>query len=145
MKVQTVGAFTGHMVDTPDRPSARFPAYKVDSVRLAIHHQILNKSIGWGFSSAARGADLLFLEELLKLGGQAYVYLPFPRQDFIRTSVGYGWNHRFDNVLSHKHVEVTELADRFPFDKNGEDTAYAKCNATILEAATAHAKQLGQD
>ena len=145
MDVKRVAALTGHMVDEPTRPIPRFPENKVDAVRLAIHREILKSNIGWGFSSAARGADVLFLEELLKLSGHARVYLPFPRKDFERTSVGYGWNHRFEAVLGHNRVEVIELAAYFPTDKNAQNAAYATCNATLLEAASARAKQLGQD
>lgn len=37
---------------------------------------------------AARGGDALFLEEVLAIDGTATVQLPFPKTDFIETSIG---------------------------------------------------------
>jgi hypothetical protein len=68
--------------------------------------------IGYGFSSAARGSDLLFVEELMKTGGSCRVFLPFPREDFKRSSVGHGWDVRFDNAL--KDAELIELSAEVP-------------------------------
>ena len=137
-----VAAFTGHMVDAPDRPTPRFPPKKVEAVRKAIAQQLTKHKIGYGFSSAARGSDLLFLEELGKAGGRARVFLPFPREEFKKTSVGYGWDDRFDKVL--KAHEVVELLPEVPpADKQPE--AYAHCNRKIFEAARAQAKLLSQE
>ncbi len=136
-----VAAFTGHMVDAPDRPAPRFPPKKVEAVRKAIAEQLRKHKIGYGFSSAARGSDLLFLEEIAKIGGCARVFLPFPREAFKKTSVGYGWDDRFEKAMS-TH-EVVELASEVPpADKQPE--AYANCNRKIFEAAQAKAKLLHQ-
>ena len=143
--LQNVGrvvAFTGHMVDAPDRPTSRFPQHKVEAVRQALAEQLKKHVTVYGFSSAARGSDLLFLEELAKLGGRAQVFLPFPREAFKRTSVGYGWDDRFEHAIS-TH-EVVELSPEVPLpDKHPE--AYAHCNRKIFEAAHAKAKLLHQE
>jgi hypothetical protein len=141
LDVPRVAAFTGHMVDAPGRPTPRFPQDKVGDVRNAIAEQLKKHEIGYGFSSAARGSDLLFIEELKKIGGCARVFLPFPREQFKLTSVGYGWDGRFDKAL--KDVEVIELsADVPPEDKQPE--AYAACNTKIIEEAIAKAKMLDE-
>jgi len=140
--IPRVAAFTGHMVDAPDRPTPRFPPEKVEAVRKAIAEQLRKRKIGYGFSSAARGSDLLFLEELGKMGGRARVFLPFPREEFKKTSVGYGWDDRFDKALN-AH-EVVELSAQVPqADKQPE--AYANCNRKILEEATTKAKALNEE
>ena len=139
--VSHVAAFTGHMVDAPDRPTPRFPQAKVEAVRKAIAEHLKKLEIGYGFCSAARGSDLLFLEELARKGGHARVFLPFPRQEFKKTSVGYGWDGRFEKVMSTQ--EVVELLPEVP-PAAKQPEAYAYCNRKIFEAATAKAKLLGQ-
>ena len=89
-----VAAFTGHMVDAPGRDEPRFPLNKVESVRREIARALEAYDVRHGFSSAARGSDILFLEELLKRGGTAHIFLPFPARAFAQTSVGYGWDGR---------------------------------------------------
>ena len=39
------------------------------------------------YTSAACGADLIFIETALDLGAEVNVVLPFDRDDFVRTSV----------------------------------------------------------
>jgi adenylate cyclase len=58
---------------------------------------------GFGYSSAAAGPDLLFVEAMLARGGEAHIVLPFDRQDFVGLSVasaGEGWVQRFDRALA---------------------------------------------
>jgi hypothetical protein len=137
-----VAAFTGHMVDAPERPTPRFPPKKVESVRKAIAEQLRKHKIRFGFSSAARGSDLLFLEELGKAGGRARVFMPFPREEFKKTSVGHGWDDRFEKAMS-THEVVELLPEVPPADKQPE--AYAHCNRKIFEAALAKSKVLDQE
>jgi hypothetical protein len=98
----------------------------------------------YGFSSAARGSDLLFVEEFLDLGGRVRVFLPFPREDFARTSVGYGWDGSFNRVLNSPKVQVFQLSDQLPLPRR-QPQAYADCNMKILEEARKYATQLDQD
>jgi tetratricopeptide (TPR) repeat protein len=139
-----VAAFTGHMTDAPGRPSPRFPEEKVGAVRKAIRGRLLASKVMYGFSSAARGSDLLFVEELLDLGGRVRIFLPFPRQDFARTSVGHGWDTSFNKVLNNPKVQVFQLSDHLPPPEQ-QPQAYADCNLKVLEEARSHANQLDQD
>ena len=123
---------------------ARRAAEKVGAVRTAVRQRLIASNVTYGFGSAARGSDLIFLEELLSLGGRARVYLPFPRQDFARTSVGYGWDDRYYTVLNHDKVEVIELSTQVPPSDDRRNAAYQDCNAKILEAAQSQAKLLNQ-
>jgi tetratricopeptide (TPR) repeat protein len=140
--IPRVAAFSGHMVDAPGRPTPRFPQEKVGAVRKEIAERLKKHEVGYGFSSAARGSDLLFLEELKKRRGSGQVFLPFPRREFKRTSVGYGWDDRFDKVL--EGYEVIELASEPP-PEDKQPEAYAACNNKILATAVAKAKLLDQD
>jgi hypothetical protein len=85
-------------------------------------------------SSAARGADILFLEELLTRGGTAKVYLPFPPEAFAATSVGYGWDQRYVRILKDPRVQVIELAKHLSPPEQ-QAAAYDQCNVRIQEEA----------
>jgi hypothetical protein len=127
-------AFSGHMTDAPDRPSPRFPEQAVPLVRERVSAALSAKGEGLiGVSSAARGADLIFIEELVRLGGKSLVLLPFPADDFKRTSVGQGWDDTFDRLLSSPRVEVRVLNAQVPTAKR--DAAYETCNTEIIDLA----------
>jgi hypothetical protein len=142
MTVERVAAFTGHMVDSPGRTPPRFPPTKVEAVRVTIAEQLERLNVRYGFSSAARGSDLLFLEELLMRNGEAHVFLPFPKEDFARTSVGYGWDDRYYKLLHNNLLEITVLYDRLPSEEH-QSAAYDRCNAEIQKAALACAQRTG--
>jgi len=137
-----IAAFTGHMVDAPGRTTPRFPERKVEPVRRAIAHQLDALDVRYGASSGARGSDILFLEELLKRGGTAHVFLPFPKEDFARTSVGYGWDDRYWALFRHPRVHIVELAPALP-PEGDQDAAYDFCNQRIQHEAIRQAKQAG--
>ena len=97
-----VVAFAGHMVDAPDRALPRFPATLVPAVRAAVREHVARLHTPIVYTSAACGADLIFIEAALDAGAEVNVVLPFDREDFVRTSVaigGDGWVERFDAAL----------------------------------------------
>ncbi len=96
-------AFSGHMVDAHGRTASRFPARAEQRVRLELRARLAELEARVGFSSAAAGADLLFIEELCARGGAAHVVLPWTRDAFVRSSVapcGPAWIERFDRALA---------------------------------------------
>ncbi len=98
-----VVAFAGHMVDAPDRALPRFPATLVPAVRAAVREHVARLNTPIVYTSAACGADLIFIEAALDAGAEVNVVLPFDREDFVRTSVaigGDGWVERFDAALA---------------------------------------------
>jgi class 3 adenylate cyclase len=100
--------FSGHMIDQPDRPQPRFPPALEPAVYAAIRGWLTEHNGLIGFSSAARGADLLFLEAIHELGGETHVVLPYHQDDFVKDSVeivGTGnWRERFERQLSSSRV-----------------------------------------
>ena len=57
-----------------------------------------------GYSSAACGTDIIFLEAMIERGAETHIFLPFSKKDFIETSVrraGGNWVSRFERVLDH--------------------------------------------
>jgi len=143
LQLPRIAAFTGHMLDAPGRNPERFPEKKAPLVQEAIRNKLRIHNIGYGFCSAARGSDVLFIEELLARDGHATVFLPFPIDDFARTSVGFGWNGRYKAVLHDDRVTLKILAESLPHEDR-QSEAYELCNATIQKAAIEKAQSLGE-
>lgn len=136
LTVGGVACFTGHRVDDLDRQLPRFPRERVGSVAGRIKKALDEANVHFGFSSAAGGADIIFIEQLLARGGEPTVFLPFPAKDFADTSVGKEWLVRFYAVLGKipaENVHVLESAK--PTDPGLENAAYARCNAHIQTEA----------
>lgn len=103
-----VVVFSGHMIDQPDRPQPRFPPELEPAVFAAMRTWLKDINGLIGFSSAARGADLLFLEAVNDLGGETHVVLPYHQDEFITDSVEIagagGWRNRFERQLAVSRV-----------------------------------------
>ena len=108
----SVVVFSGHMIDHSGRISPRFPNRISQQVKQAIIEQLESINAGVGFSSAACGADILFIEAMLERGAEVNVYLPFAVDDFIQTSVAFAgeeWIDRFKRVICQVKVKyITE-------------------------------------
>lgn len=78
--------FAGHL---PDRPGERmrFPPESIDAVREQLRKKLDDLDVRVGMVSAAAGADLLFIEALLKRKGTVHLVLPWSQEEFCRTSV----------------------------------------------------------
>ena len=144
LPVPRVLAYFGHMVDAPGRNPPRFPASKVGAVRLAIRSRIEQFGMLHGFGCAARGTDLLFLDELAKRELTATVVLPFPEAGFLVTSVGGNWDTLFANLRDKLGIEFCPpLLDAQP-PEDGLQTAFAKANTEVLTRAIEYARRLDE-
>lgn len=102
LKPPAVIIFTGHMIDDPNRPDPRFPAYLESAVRKEIDKALNDLDARIGYCSAACGSDIVFIEAMIERKAEVNVVLPFEMDDFIKTSVRYAgerWETRFKNVL----------------------------------------------
>lgn len=99
---QTIVAFAGHMIDAPNRASARFPPGSEPLVATAIDAFFASLPGVTGVCSLANGADILFAEAVLNHGGELHVILPICVEDFVNESVipaaGPSWLPRFESV-----------------------------------------------
>jgi hypothetical protein len=146
-----VVAFTGHLTDAPGRPRPRFPESRVEGVRAALHALLDRHGVRHGFSSAARGSDILFAEEVLARGGEVSLFLPFPAAAFRATSVDSEgdprWGARFDALLaraaSADRARLRVLLAEAPPEAE-RPRAYAACNLAVQDAAIAQAASLGE-
>jgi class 3 adenylate cyclase len=107
-----VAVFTGHMIDRPDRIRPRFPALPAleEQVRTAIRERLEEHDILIGYSSAACGSDILFLEAVQERGGETVVVLPYERKLFCEDSVAIvpdsDWGERFERILARSRVQT---------------------------------------
>ena len=113
--IPAVAVFSGHMIDRPGRPEPRFPPHLEPSVGTALHALLRKHNVGFGYSSAACGSDILFLEALADLKAETSVVLPYERELFAGDSAdiipGANWRERFDRVLENA-AQVTVCSDR---------------------------------
>jgi class 3 adenylate cyclase/tetratricopeptide (TPR) repeat protein len=140
LPVPPVVVFTGHMLDADDRAKPRFPASAVPHVQAEIT-KALGGAAGICYSSAACGSDILALEENARLGGQNHIVLPFPAEEFIRTSVAGragDWERRFRALLE-SAAKVYVLSTAHSAFSSIE---YEFTNAVLLGLAWLKAREL---
>ncbi len=136
--------FSGHMIDAPDREGSRFPPDQEGKIRAEIRNAISDMDAGVGFASAASGSDILFLEAMLARGATINIVLPWPREEFIQTSVaraGADWVERFDNVWN--RAASTRILGELYMPASPVGLEY--CNLTMIGIAREHARSLDLD
>ncbi len=106
-----VVVFAGHMFDLPHRKRPRLPSSQEEPLSKRIQEKLNGYGPVIGFSSAAFGSDIIFLETLLgPCKGEAYVVLPYDRSGFVTDSVQPGggpWQSRFEHVLDQAREVIT--------------------------------------
>ena len=112
-----VVVFAGHLIDRRDRRQPRFPPQLETAVREAIRLRLKKVGPCIGYSSAACGSDILFLENVLKQkGGEAHIVLPYDIKQFKKDSVtiipGTDWGTRFEEVLKGANEVITASQQR---------------------------------
>lgn len=116
LRVPPVVVFAGHLIDRPGRSMPRFPQALEADVRQALRDRVGHLAACFGYSSAACGADLLFLETVVDLHGETTIVLPYERAQFQADSVGFAldgqWTVRFERALERAHDVVTASDQR---------------------------------
>lgn len=142
LRVPSVIVFAGHMIDRPGRETLRFPPELETMVAKEIRERIEKLEPGFGFSSAACGSDILFLEEMLRRGAEISVVLPYNQDEFVRDSVEIvpvgEWRDRFDRILRRAARVITGSNQRLEIG----GISYEFCNELLLGLATIRARQL---
>lgn len=135
-------AFSGHMLDSDARHAPRFPAGRERSIRSAIDKRLNAISAGIGFASAACGSDIIFLEAMLDRGAKIHVVLPWPKEQFIQTSVSIAksgnWVERFEEVLR-RAASVRVLGQ---LHVPGSAIGFDYCNLVMVGLARLYARSL---
>ena len=138
--------FAGHMIDHPLREDTpRFPNDQalIDAVNKEISKKLNELNAVVGYCSAACGADLLFARQMLNRGAELNIVLPFAKDDFITTSVDFGydemafWHREFDDVIAAAEVHYA-TEDRYL----GHDVLFGFANTMLQGLAITHANRL---
>ncbi|MEY2439507.1 MAG: hypothetical protein QOI34_892, partial [Verrucomicrobiota bacterium] len=145
LHVPPVIVFVGHMIDRPDRAAPRFPNELESFVATEIKQKLDRLKPAFGFSSAASGSDIVFLEAMLERGCEVSIVLPYGTEEFVRDSVafipGSNWRARFDRVLAGAARILTASTERLAIG----GVSYEFCNQMLLGLATIRARQLNTD
>lgn len=137
----TIVVFTGHSIDHPSFQTALFPPDIEADVKRIIKEKLQSINAKIGYSSAACGADILFIEAMQELGGEVNIILPFAVQDFIETNVrhaGPRWEKRFEKALASAHTVSFASEDRYL----GHDMLYRFSNHVMHGSAVMRGKFL---
>jgi len=143
LRIPNVIVFTGHMIDRPDRSEPRFPTELENHVAAEIKNKIDSLKPGFGFSSAACGSDILFLERMLERGAEVTIVLPYIEEEFVRDSVEIGpkagkWRQRFDRALARAARVITVSRQRLDIGA----VSYEFSNQFVLGLAAIRCQQL---
>jgi class 3 adenylate cyclase/tetratricopeptide (TPR) repeat protein len=134
-------AFSGHMIDRPDRESPRFPATLEPKVACALRDRLAALGPAIGYAQAACGGDILFLEAMQDAGYQTQIVLPFPPANYVETSVrfaGARWVERFERVTSRATRVIIATEEAF----NGDDVLFEHASNLIQGMAFLRAREL---
>ncbi|MGI8436931.1 MAG: tetratricopeptide repeat-containing protein [Chthoniobacterales bacterium] len=142
LRIPQVIVFAGHMIDRPDRRRPRFPEGLERGVAEALRDKVKKLGAGFGFSSAACGADILFAEAMLAAGGEITIVLPYEEQQFVADSVvltpNSAWLGRFTRILRKATRVVVASPQRLAIG----GVSYEYSNQMLLGLATLRANQL---
>jgi hypothetical protein len=127
---------SGHMIDTVDRPSPRFPP----SLEPAVADEIEAVLDGWDIGpadllllSGARGSDILFAESGHRRGSHIEIILASAPEIFEQTSVALPrsiWTQRFHYLLAHHPYTVST-----PAGAQAEPNEFARANRALFRRA----------
>ena len=137
IKPPTVAVFTGHPLDRPGE-GPHFPPELESAVRTEIARSLDELGAQVGYSMAACGSDLLFIEAMLERGAEVNVVMPYAIDDFIAENVRYGgsrWEMRFRNALKLANTVTYATEERYL----GHDMLYRFANQCLHGLATLRA------
>jgi class 3 adenylate cyclase/tetratricopeptide (TPR) repeat protein len=136
-------AFSGHVLDQPGS-NRRFPPEAEEIAKKEIAAALDEMGASCGYSSAACGTDILFLEIMIERGAETHIFLPFAKEEFIETSVrraGGNWVSRFEAVLD----QATSIHYVTKDGYNCEDTLYTFCNDVLLGFAAMRGRGMDEN
>jgi len=136
--------FAGHMPDAPGYMGPpRFPAEVEPMIAAAIEKELRQKHAAIGFSSAAGGSDILFLEMLSKSEDWlACILLAEPEADFRENSVPENWRRRYQKILRAPNIETFSASYHRCLPGSA---VYQFANEMLIGMAKNRARQLDLD
>jgi len=144
LDIPPIIAFTGHMIDSLGRKVPRFPPVLEERVKDAIRSVLDDLNPGIGYSSAACGSDILFLELMQERKAETNVVLPFEFDDFLKVSVNFAgehWKDRAHTVLERCSQRVQATEGKYL----GDDLLFDYANHVIMGKALLRSSMLETD
>lgn len=137
--------FSGHMIDTPERSTPRFPAAKeaIAAQKIAeALEQLGADPDDLALTQGACGGDLLFTEGCQQRGVKVHWLQPFSEPDFIQNSVVHGgeaWRNRYFDAKAKLAAPIRSAPDELgaPSPRAEPSYAYERCNLWLLYTALA--------
>jgi hypothetical protein len=144
LQPRNVLLFSGHMVDAPTRPVARFPQDKVKIAETAIANAL--ETLGAGpkdlaLTQGASGGDLIFAQQCQQRGVHLQLLMPFPEAEFIKRSIEPSqgdWLERYHAVKAKLALPIQSLAKG---PGSGNEDPFVACNLWLLNSATAYGSE----
>lgn len=148
--IPQVVVFSGHMIDQPGREIPRFPKHLEERVREEIRKKLDELDVGFSYSSAACGSDIIFIEEMLKRKKrfkgereiEINIVLPFPEELFKRASVDIipdsNWGRRYRRVIK----QATKVIVASDHRTTGSGLSYQYANLLQSGLAILRAKTI---
>ncbi len=139
----SVVVFTGHMIDHPDRSKPRFPESISNHIAEEISKTLDQLDAGIGYSSLACGADILFVEEMIKRNAEVNLFLPYNMSDFIESSINFAgpkWLSRFKKILEDHSVNYITEEGYY-----GNDDLHALLGSVIFGKSILRAESFGTE
>ena len=136
--------FSGQMIDRQYQEFPIFPNELEEKVRDVIKSNIEELNAKIGYASASAGSEIIFLEEMDKLGREINIILPFEIEDFIENNVRYAgprWEKRFEKIIKKAHSVSFSVDDKFL----GHSMLYRFSNQIIQGTAVMRGKFLTSD
>lgn len=135
--------FSGHMIDTAERPVPRFPESLENAVSKRIKKKLEQELEGsayplLGISSASAGGDIIFQEICRELAIPTTIYLALSPDEFARRSVSYAgasWLSRYNKLLESGPYHIMQSLSR----NTNDWKLFEKANIWMLEEAVAYA------
>ncbi|MBF0530684.1 MAG: adenylate/guanylate cyclase domain-containing protein, partial [Deltaproteobacteria bacterium] len=144
-QIPQVVVFTGHMLDRPGRLEPRFPACLEGQVKQNIRERLINMDGRIGFASGACGADIIFLETVLELGGQMHLVLPFNLDQFLKERVAIIPDSDWPSRLNRLMEKATDVIWASSQPMRDSIISFQYTNLLLLGLAKIKAKQFLTD
>ena len=135
--------FSGHMIDSPERPTPRFPADKESIAAQKIAEALEQLGAGpddLALTQGACGGDLLFTEACQHRKVTMQWLQPFHEPEFIQKSVicrGEAWRNRYLAAKAKLTTGVRSAPEQLGPPPEGVDS-YERCNLWLLYTALAY-------
>lgn len=142
LRPQPVLHYSGHMISAPGEAEGRILARHEATLAVRIDEALEAIAPSIVVGSLASGADILIVEEALRMGLRAEVFLPFHDRDFYRESIqgaGADWALRARACIEHSSCSVVHMTRDHYVPDEGE--AFAACSRRAMGAAILTARR----